>query len=101
MQFAIQKLGFQPENIVLFGWSIGGYSSMVAAARYPDIRGTVLDATFDDVMKVAIPFMPSSFSSIVRIAISEYANLNNTVLVDHYTGPILLIRRTEDEIMAL
>jgi hypothetical protein len=27
MQFAIQKLGFLPENIILFGWSIGGYSS--------------------------------------------------------------------------
>lgn len=41
MQFAINKLGFLPEDIVLFGWSIGGYSSLVAAAQYPDIKGVV------------------------------------------------------------
>lgn len=41
MQFAIHKLGFQPEDIILFGWSIGGYSSLVAAAQYPDIKGVV------------------------------------------------------------
>lgn len=41
MQFAINKLGFQPEDIILFGWSIGGYSSLVAAAQYPDIKGVV------------------------------------------------------------
>lgn len=41
MQFAIHKLGFQPEDIILFGWSIGGYSSLVAAAQYPDVKGVV------------------------------------------------------------
>lgn len=41
MQFAIHVLGFKPENIVLFGWSIGGYSSLVAAAQYPEIKGVV------------------------------------------------------------
>lgn len=41
MQFAIHMLGFQPEDILLFGLSIGGYSSLVAATQYPDIRGVV------------------------------------------------------------
>lgn len=100
MQFAIHKLGFQPENILLFGWSIGGYSSLVAAVQYPDIRGTVLDATFDDVLHLAIPRMPSSIAGIVKIAIREYVNLNNTDLINQYNGPVLLIRRTEDEIIA-
>lgn len=45
MQFAIHKLGFQPEDIILFGWSIGGYSSLVAAAQYPDIKGVVCVVT--------------------------------------------------------
>lgn len=100
MQLAIEKLYFRPENIVMFGWSIGGYSSLVAAAQYPDIRGTVLDATFDDVLQLAIPRMPSSVSGIVKIAIREYANLNNVALINQYNGPIQLIRRTDDEIIA-
>lgn len=41
VQFAINKLGFLPENILLFGWSIGGYSSLWASTQYPDIKGVV------------------------------------------------------------
>lgn len=60
----------------------------------------VLDATFDDVLQLAIPRMPSSISGIVRIAIRDYVNLNNTELINKYSGPVLMIRRTEDEIIA-
>lgn len=41
MQFAINSLNFTPENIILFGWSIGGYSSSWAAMNYPDVKGVV------------------------------------------------------------
>lgn len=132
-------LNFQPEEILLFGWSIGGYSSLVAAAQYPNVKGVVrllfriieinfslisisfrveqilfttrnsycklyhfqiLDATFDDVLQLAIPRMPTGLSGIVRIAIRDYVNLNNIELINLYSGPVLLIRRTEDEIIA-
>lgn len=62
MQFAIQSLGFLPENILLFGWSIGGYSSLWLATQYPNIKGIVLDATFDDLLYLALPRMPESLS---------------------------------------
>lgn len=38
MQYAIQRLGFHVEDIILFSWSIGGYNSTWAAMTYPDIR---------------------------------------------------------------
>lgn len=41
MQFAINKLGFKVENIVLFGWSIGGYTATWAAMNYPGVKGVV------------------------------------------------------------
>jgi len=41
MQFAIHSLNFMPENILLFGWSIGGYPSSWAAMNYPDVGGVV------------------------------------------------------------
>jgi pimeloyl-ACP methyl ester carboxylesterase len=41
MQFAIHRLKFQPENILLFGWSIGGYPTSWAAMNYPDVKGVV------------------------------------------------------------
>ena len=41
MQYAIHKLGFQPKNIALFAWSIGGYSAAWAAKTYPDVKFVV------------------------------------------------------------
>lgn len=101
MQFAIQKLGFTPDNIIPFGWSIGAYSTLYLASQYPDIKGVILDATFDDILPLAIPKMPESLSGIVKIAIRSYVNLNNSELLTQYNGPILMIRRTEDEIITI
>ncbi|XP_055623895.1 phosphatidylserine lipase ABHD16A [Toxorhynchites rutilus septentrionalis] len=99
LQFAITDLGFTPENIILYGWSIGGYSTLYAASQYPDVKGVILDATFDDLLQLALPKMPESISNIVKIAIRDYVNLNNTELISQYNGPVMLIRRTEDEII--
>lgn len=41
MQYAINELEYDPENIVLFGWSIGGYTAAWAAINYPDVKGLV------------------------------------------------------------
>uniref|UniRef100_A0A1A9UTS3 AB hydrolase-1 domain-containing protein n=1 Tax=Glossina austeni TaxID=7395 RepID=A0A1A9UTS3_GLOAU len=100
VKFAIYHLGFSVNDILLYGWSIGGYSSLWAATCYPDVKGVVLDATFDDVLYLAQSRMPQSLSGIVRIAIRDYCNLHNTELAQKYNGPINLIRRTEDEIIA-
>ena len=41
MQFAINKLGFKVENIIVMGWSIGGYTATWLAMNYPDVKGLV------------------------------------------------------------
>lgn len=99
MQFAIQKLGFLPENILLFGWSIGAYSSLWLATQYPNIKGVILDATFDDLLYLALPRMPESLSGVVKIAIREHCNLNNNDLISNFNGPVAFVRRTEDEVI--
>lgn len=99
IQFAIQKLDFTPENILLFGWSIGGYSSLWLATQYPNIKGVILDATFDDLLYLALPRMPESLSNVVKIAIRDHCNLNNNDLIVNYNGPVLMVRRTEDEVI--
>ncbi|XP_055611363.1 phosphatidylserine lipase ABHD16A [Uranotaenia lowii] len=99
VQFALTDLGFTPENIILYGWSIGGYSTLYAASQYPDVKGVILDATFDDVLQLALPRMPEGLSNIVKIAIRDYVNLNNTELISQYNGPVMLIRRVDDEII--
>lgn len=99
MQFAVNHLQFLPENIVLFGWSIGGYPCSWAAMNYQDVKGVVLDATFDDVMPLALTRMPKMLEPIIRQTVREHINLNNFQQLAKFPGPILIIRRTEDEII--
>lgn len=73
---------------------------MFAATQYPAVKGVILDATFDDVLQLAIPRMPSSLSGIVKIAIRDHINLNNTEMMSQYNGPVLMVRRTEDEVIS-
>jgi dipeptidyl aminopeptidase/acylaminoacyl peptidase len=40
-QFAIRELNFKPEQIVLHGWSIGGFPASWAAMNYPEVKGIV------------------------------------------------------------
>lgn len=101
MQFAEQKLNFRREDIIIFGWSIGGYSASWAAMNYPGIKGLVLDATFDDVLPLALNTMPSYIDSIVRLAIKDHVDLNIVEQLLQYPGPVLLIRRTDDEVICL
>ncbi|XP_077986673.1 phosphatidylserine lipase ABHD16A-like [Glandiceps talaboti] len=99
MQYAIHKLGFQVEDIILFAWSIGGYSASLAAANYPDVRAVILDATFDDLVPLAIAKMPDSMRGVITRGIRDYVNLNIAEQLSHYSGPLRLIRRSKDEII--
>ena len=98
MRFAIDHLRFPEEQIILYGWSIGGYSATWAAMNYPSIQSLVLDATFDDILPLAMTTMPS-FGGLVRNIIRDYFNLNIAEQLNRYNGSVLLIRRTEDEVV--
>lgn len=100
MQFSINKLEFKPENIIIYAWSIGGYSATWGAMNYPDIGGLVLDATFDDLLPLAVSRMPPSWKPLVVRTIRDYMNLNNGEQLCKYPGPVLLVRRTQDEMIS-
>jgi len=99
MQYAIHKLGFKVENIIVTGWSIGGYTSTWLAMHYPEIAGLLLDATFDDLLPLAIPRMPASLSGLVTTAVSKFINLCVSDQLLQYPGPIRIIRRERDEMI--
>lgn len=42
MRFAIERLKFPEERIILYGWSIGGYTATWAAMNYPSIKSLVI-----------------------------------------------------------
>ncbi len=99
IQFAVHKLGFQLSDIIVYAWSIGGFTGKQshtskpanhwsentdpqqkqiinlfsflmccsilaswAVMSYPEIRALVLDASFDDLLPLALKVMPDSWS---------------------------------------
>ncbi|XP_068733049.1 phosphatidylserine lipase ABHD16A-like [Montipora capricornis] len=99
MQYAIEKLGFPADKIVIYAWSIGGYPAVWGAKIYPQISGMVLDATFDDIVPLAQTKMPDSISNFTTRVVKEYFHLDIGHLLCSYPGPVLLIRRMRDEII--
>lgn len=61
----------------------------------------VLDATFDDILPIAVNHMPKWLEPIVNVAIREYVNLHISELICKYPGPVLIFRRTNDEVICL
>ncbi|VDM51874.1 unnamed protein product [Angiostrongylus costaricensis] len=99
MQYAQNVLGFREEDIILFGWSIGGFPASWLAANYPNVKAVILDATFDDVLPLAQARMPRVFSDLVEYAIRTHFDLNIQAIIARYKGPIKLIRRLQEEML--
>jgi len=98
LQFAFSR-GFKEENIVIFGWSIGGFPATWATANYPKIGGLILDASFDHVLPLALAAMPQFAAEVVTIAIHEHFNLDVATQLEKYNGPVHIIRRYNDEVV--
>lgn len=99
VQYAVYRLGFKLQDIIVYAWSIGGFTATWAAMSYPDLSAVILDASFDDLVPLALKVMPESWRGLVTRTVRKYLNLNNAEQLCRYQGPVLLIRRTKDEII--
>jgi len=99
IQYAIEKLGFPANKIIIYAWSIGGYPAVWASRVHPQIGGMVLDATFDDIVPLAQTKMPEAISSFTTRVVKEYFHLDIARQLCSYPGPVLIIRRMRDEII--
>jgi pimeloyl-ACP methyl ester carboxylesterase len=57
VQYAL-SLGFKLENIILYSWSIGGFTISWLTNQYPEVKAAILDACFDDIVHLAQQQMP-------------------------------------------
>lgn len=100
VKYAVERLNFSPNKIILYGWSIGGFTATWAAMRYPNVRGLVIDATFDHILPLARNIFPSFMYPFVELGIKRHFDLDNSRHLEYYKGPVLLIRRSQDEVIA-
>ncbi|CAJ0575482.1 unnamed protein product, partial [Mesorhabditis spiculigera] len=99
MQYAMGPLGWPEEDIVLYAWSIGGFAASWLAANHQKIRALLLDATFDDVLPLALDKMPAACASIVEAAVRGHLNLDIAAHLREYKGPVRIYRRLQDQMM--
>uniref|UniRef100_A0A9J8A2J8 Abhydrolase domain containing 16A, phospholipase n=1 Tax=Cyprinus carpio carpio TaxID=630221 RepID=A0A9J8A2J8_CYPCA len=102
IQFAVHKLGFQLSDIIVYAWSIGGFTASWAVMSYPEIRALVLDASFDDLLPLALKVMPDSWRPLVTHTVRQYMNLNNAEQLckyqhELYVNTLALISGTRDQ----
>lgn len=101
VRYAVTRLGFAIEDIVMFAWSIGGFPASYATMMYPNMKGLVLDATFDNITELALNRMPGFAEGIVRSIVKNYLDLDVARNCINYPGPIRLIRRQREEIITV
>ena len=99
MQFALERLGFVPEQIIIHGWSIGGFTASFLAMSYPNIRGVVIDASFDKLLPLAVPRMPRLLEPLVKYAVKNFVSLEIAEQLKRYPGPVRIVRRAFDEMV--
>ena len=82
--YLTSELEIAPDNIVLYGQSIGGGPSTFLAANKP-VGGLILQSTFATVFQVVIPFR-----------VLPFEKFPNVKRIDDINCPVLLIHGSED-----
>lgn len=86
MRYAIEQLGFAERDMLVFAWSIGGFTASWAASRHQGVRGLLLDATFDSVGPLATAKMPPTWRPLVDRVIRSYLDLDVARHMLQYPG---------------
>ena len=87
-KYATETLNFVPEQIVLYGYSLGSGPSCWLAERYPVDR-MILDGAFT-----------STFRVVSRIKLLPWDKFDNFARLPDIKCPILLIHGTDDQVVS-
>ena len=82
--YATETLGYAPENITLYGRSLGSGPSCWLAQQYP-VRGLILDGAFS-----------STFRVMTKVRILPWDRFNNLARLPSIKCPVLLLHGVQD-----
>lgn len=88
-QYLTQHLKIPPQQIIVYGRSVGGGSATELATRYP-VAGLILESTFTSAFRVVVPFPILPFD--------KFSNLNKLQQVQ---CPILVMHGQADSIIPI
>ena len=91
--YLIEKKGYEKENIILFGRSLGGAVAMWLAVKV-QARFLILESTFSSFRDMASTQLPI----ISRLLVARY-RFKTASRVSKFTGRLLVVHSVEDEIV--
>ncbi len=93
--------GDPPENIVLFGRSIGSLFAIELAARFPNIRGVILESGIADPLDRTLFRVSPEELGVSHAALAEAiaARLDHRAKLGRYRGPMLVLHAANDQLV--
>jgi fermentation-respiration switch protein FrsA (DUF1100 family) len=85
--YLTQKLNIPPQQIIVFGRSVGGGSAIDLAVRKP-VAGLIVEGSFTSIFRVVVPFPLLPFD--------KFTNLNK---IKKVKCPVLIMHGTTDKII--
>ncbi len=92
-RYLVEERGIAPQEIVVFGRSLGGAVAAWLAARHPP-RALILESTFTSVPDLGAELFP--FLPIRRIARVHY---DTRALLPRVAAPVLIVHSPQDEVI--
>jgi len=92
-RYLTEEKGFEPENVIIFGRSLGGAVAAKLAAGV-QARGLILEST----MSSAGDFARAVFKILSRLVVIRY-DFNTAQHIQRVNYPVLVLHSPEDEIM--
>lgn len=85
--YLTEQLGLSPNQIIVYGRSVGGGPSVDLAHRQP-VAGLILESTF-----------VSAFRALTQVPIYPFDRFENLTKLKQVNGPILVMHGTEDRVV--
>jgi hypothetical protein len=85
--YLTETLGIAPNQIIIYGRSVGGGPSVDLAARQP-VAGLILESTF-----------VSAFRALTQVPLYPFDKFENLAKIKQVNSPVLVMHGTEDEVV--
>lgn len=93
--------GEPAENVILFGRSIGSIFAIELAARYPNVRGLILESGIADALeRILFRVTPEELGvSHAKVAAATASRLDHRAKLGKYGGPLLVLHVANDQLV--
>jgi pimeloyl-ACP methyl ester carboxylesterase len=93
--------GERPESVILFGRSIGSLFAIELAARYPKVRGLILESGIADPLERTLFRVAPEELGVSRAELAQAiaSRLDHRAKLGSYGGPLLVLHAANDQLV--